>query len=781
MIRRLMLHRPRRSSAYLPLASLTLLAGLALRLIGTLRLPLFLDEAIHLSWAQRVRAGEFYIGFQNNKFLYPVFLSLFNPTGPEAPWLARALSALLGMLSAALVVALGRTLAGRQAGLLAGLIYALLPFAVFHERQALVDPFMVCFATAITLLCIWLARRPTIWQAILLALLLAGAYLTKIAALPYFALPLVGLALFARRDTIWKGLALSTLGIALAAILVALAYAGAARQGVLPSAIYRLDFDNTALSGAGSAGRFARLPRDLADYAQMMLRYGGAGLIALLVPIPVWLARRDTGRGWLYLMIPAFAFALVPLLAGRPAGFLAPRYLLATAAPLAALAGMSLAKLLDRVGLRWQLAGVLILLGVLGQSLWFDVSLIADPRLAPLTRIDRHQYVEGDASGYARQPVARDLLAAWQTHSGIPLRVLNAGGSQVWMKAYLGPRLLEIAMFRPDDGAQPTMLADWLAEGPVFVLEDTEAFIPPGTYGLQLTRLDDYRNGNRHLRLWQVSGVEGTLADAIYQRLAPAPAQMIADQTALAGWLSADATNRLVIVFPSSHAPALAARSPLDIQPLLLNRWPPDERSVGAALDPFAWGDDVAPVEIVLVDEACTDPDRIILLALQRRLYFVRQDWAGLYHRLAYVTGPPDPPFEPLEAVFEGGITLRGVALLDREASGGDALRLALRWQTPARIQESYNIFVHVVGPNENLIAQLDVIPGGGLLPMPSWEPGQPVTDRLAIWLPPDAPPGVYEIRVGIYHPGSGLRLPVIVAQSAGPGYIVVGHVEIRP
>ena len=72
--------------------------------------------------------------------------------------------------------------------------------------------------------------------------------------------------------------------------------------------------------------------------------------------------------------------------------------------------------------------------------------------------------------------------------------------------------------------------------------------------------------------------------------------------------------------------------------------------------------------EVILVDEANTDPARAISLALNHTFYRTGSEWYGLLHRLSYIGGPAAPALEPLDLQFEGGISLVRAAVLDRQA-----------------------------------------------------------------------------------------------------------------
>ncbi len=89
------------------------------------------------------------------------------------------------------------------------------------------------------------------------------------------------------------------------------------------------------------------------------------------------------------------------------------------------------------------------------------------------------------------------------------------------------------------------------------------------------------------------------------------------------------------------------------------------------------------------------------------------------------------------------------------EAQPGDIINLNLRWQSLAKAEESYTVFVHLIDLANQPIVALDYTPLGGAMPthlwIPKWLPGQQATDPYRMQIPPDLPPGTYLIEVGLY------------------------------
>ena len=91
----------------------------------------------------------------------------------------------------------------------------------------------------------------------------------------------------------------------------------------------------------------------------------------------------------------------------------------------------------------------------------------------------------------------------------------------------------------------------------------------------------------------------------------------------------------------------------------------------------------------------------------------------------------------------------------------GDTLPVTLFWQAQARMTDDYQVFVHLMGPDGQPVAQGDKSPLDGDWPTSAWEPGQTFRDVYRIPVPAGLAPGAYELRVGLYRLGDFARLPV--------------------
>ncbi len=776
----------RRTNAYLPIALFILLIGFALRAVDLTRLPLYFDEMQYISRAQLVLQGHPYVG-DIRKFAFYQFLSLYQPTGPESAWLTRAAAAVMGTLTTASCVALGRALSNRRVGLVAGLLYALLPFAVFHDRTTLVEPLQAALLTFSLALMVRLARRPRLWLALGIGLLLGWAYLSKISTLPYLALPPLAALLLGRGRK--KALPYSVVSVLAALGVILVVYRQIVRALAPRYTLFTL-LANPVVGIANGTGGAPTLARDLRDYAEIMWMYAGYVVIGLVVLSALWfVVERRKRAALLFLAIPALGFAVPVILSGgADAEVMVPRYFVPTVPPLVTLAALSLGLLVARLDTRRPGAGrwlaVPLLALALIPALNFDLRLIRDPASAPLYKSQRVNFVSGWGSGTGLPEIAAYLLR--ESDGGqVPIRVMGYGKSVLWMQAYIGPRLGTQEYISTQSNRQRQRIARWLGagDGVYFLVGDFDDLLnsPPHFTQLELMGVFDTAMFGP-MGLIKVVGATGPLADDVYNQRVAAPEQMTADYEHLAASLSASmgGGDHPILVFPPEHAALLGELTGRTVQPLRPGIWPAGVETMEKALEALQLGEAGGPVDAILVDEAAATPDQIVALALQRHLYSTGEEWFGLLHRISYVTGPADPPMEPLDAAYERVIHLRRGLVLDRAVRAGEPVRIALAWETEEPIADSFRVFAHVIDEGGALRAQHDMIPGGGLFPMTYWEPGVEVVDRFAVILPPDLPPGTYEVRVGIYHPGNGLRLPVTAGGETGPDYVVVGRFTVE-
>jgi hypothetical protein len=185
----------------------------------------------------------------------------------------------------------------------------------------------------------------------------------------------------------------------------------------------------------------------------------------------------------------------------------------------------------------------------------------------------------------------------------------------------------------------------------------------------------------------------------------------------------------------------------------------------------------------VFYGESARDPQRIVEGTLDARAFEAETRWYGDVRLVTYgiSSNLADAPTVPLDAQFGESVRLLGYSLDADHARPGGHLNVALFWETDAPLDESYSVFVHLVGAEDAPpLAQHDGVPGGGTNSTNTWPPGQTVGDHHGVLIPAEVPPGEYALYVGMYAPESGERLPVTLDGAAVGDRLSLSTISLR-
>jgi len=141
------------------------------------------------------------------------------------------------------------------------------------------------------------------------------------------------------------------------------------------------------------------------------------------------------------------------------------------------------------------------------------------------------------------------------------------------------------------------------------------------------------------------------------------------------------------------------------------------------------------------------------------------------------------PPIDTFRSLHEAGvqfgsdIQLLGYHLPVKSVNPGDNVAILLQWQANQPIPNNYTIFVHVLGPDGELVAQQDG-PPFWLAPQPTsqWPVNQPVIDNHRVHLPDHLSSGRYAVQTGLYHPETMERL----VQPNGANFFKLGEIWVK-
>lgn len=761
-----------------------LLLAFVLRYANMLVLPLFVDEATHIYYAQfQILEPNPFFGAENNKWLYLLALRLFRPLGPEAPWLARVISVLASLVTVSCAIAIGRLLDRPSTGLVAGLLYAVLPLAVWHERQGLADPLMAAMTALVTLLSLRLALRPRIWIASLLAVTLSGALIAKLNAVPFLVLPVVAAVLLLARSTHWRKALAYSAAASIAAVPVYLGYSQAATVfGHGSRDTHAASTDNLLVFDLGNLDARLTLTRNFTDYLDTMWVYVGPLLLLAVIGSLVWVLFDKRRWEILLLWIPALVFTVLPIVSVpvTGSGWTPPRYYLAQALPMALLAALTLTLLTGALPKRLRLIPmgftVLILIFAMADNLTY----ISNPLNADLTRVDQDNYW-AFSSGYGRIDAVQALLDEHEQEPNTRLNVIGRGYDMIWFRGYIGPDVGSFETLEQegdeDEAAQQGRVARWLAEGDrVFYVEEVDRSpINDNPHGAELTLIGNYQYREREYRLYEAMAATPSLAERIFLILGRDPEFMQDDLQTVGS--SFDTSE--VWVFPPTHAETLSEFTQANTAVIPLATWPFTQEDAQAAIAELLNANDSNLVDVVISNPAETDPDRYLQAALAEGLYPLGEtNFTGFLAHQRYVIADGETKAPSLDIVFEGVITLEAGGQVAVTEDGRIQL-YAFDWQTEQPVEDSFIVFLHIINEQGELVAQRDGIPQNGLQPLTVWPVDQTIRDQFALELPSDLAAGRYQVRLGLYEPTSGLRLRITSNNTDSLDTALIGEFDV--
>lgn len=113
-------------------------------------------------------------------------------------------------------------------------------------------------------------------------------------------------------------------------------------------------------------------------------------------------------------------------------------------------------------------------------------------------------------------------------------------------------------------------------------------------------------------------------------------------------------------------------------------------------------------------------------------------------------------------------------------AAEDGALNVTLYWRALAPFPQDYTVFVHLIDPAGQRIAQADAAPWWQVpIPTTTWRPGETLPDRHTLQLPADLPPGAYQLQVGMYDWQTLERLPLLENGQPVNNYVALGPVDL--
>jgi len=373
------------------------------RLINLIQLPMFVDEAMYLNWGRLI----WYDPLSN------LFISLTDGQQPLFIWLTslayglgqanylfwgRIISVLSGLASMFLLYRIGQKLWHQRIGLIAATFYLISPFALWYDRLAIKDSFLLFLA--ILLIFLSLGKLDKI-KVLFSGLVLGAALLTKSIAYFYIVNMIITFSLqFILGLNKLKNQKYSYI-LYLFAILVI---------GVGFSQIMRFSPDYALIAGKNQGflltieellqNPFIQIKNNLYQLIEWDYIYFGFGLLALAL---LGLAKYWDKNKQVLLMLASWSYLPV-IVELFMATIFFPRYTIMQIIFLFFAAALGIEYLYNKYKSK-RFFTILILIAVFWVNIRLSAQIIINPAIANLPTIERWQYLESWPSGYGMQSV----------------------------------------------------------------------------------------------------------------------------------------------------------------------------------------------------------------------------------------------------------------------------------------------------------------------------------------------------------------------------------------
>lgn len=420
-----------RHRAWLWAATILLVLFFLSRLYHLMILPLFLDEASHITRAQWVWQGKPFYLLETGKALAPYVAAIFWPF-TAAPFIGRFVVVLFGAIGLASAYAVGRELHSRNVGLLCMAFWLICPQLMFFERMALVDTTLGSMGVLTLWLAIRMMRSRRIVTAVMCGIGLALCILAKLTGLVFLPIPILAAFLITSR-TKWL-IRFRQMAIAYAVFGILMAWPLYYIHSVNADPTGQSSGLTTTDTNPDTLGR--RVEKNATSIWEAYQVYFSPAVFRVMVGVAIaalFFAPRRTLMLWL--LAGAFLGVIIAAAAAvwlRYASTAVPFILLGAALGFVLLTeeaqrGFRFPRLV--LGVPWLLAlGWAILIG-----LPFQLTAYRDPTQLTLPATDRVEYIEWIPSGYGVREAAQYL----QKNITAPITVVgtavNCNGARLYM------------------------------------------------------------------------------------------------------------------------------------------------------------------------------------------------------------------------------------------------------------------------------------------------------------------------------------------------------------
>jgi len=367
------------------------------RLVSLTQLPIFVDEAIYLRWAQIAKndANWRFISLTDGKQPLYVWLTMVMMKLIKDPMVAgRFVSVLAGLGSMITIWVVSHFLfKSYRLAFLAAFLYLIFPFALVYDRMALMETTVGFFSVLSLLFGILLVKTLRLDVTLLLGGVLGGGILTKTSGfLSIYFLPLT-LFLFDWKDKKRLFKLLKWAGLALLAVIISQAIYCILRLSPFFHIISQKDAFFVHPFKEWITHPFYFLKSNFQGLFDWLIGYLTWPLFLLAIGSLILVKQKIREKILLFLWFLAPFSGLVVF--GKT---LYPRFIFFMALPLLILVAWSLEKIFQKIKKAWLFALVCLLF--LAWPLSVDFQLLFYPSKASIPQPDKEQYITSWPAGY---------------------------------------------------------------------------------------------------------------------------------------------------------------------------------------------------------------------------------------------------------------------------------------------------------------------------------------------------------------------------------------------
>ncbi len=140
----------------------------------------------------------------------------------------------------------------------------------------------------------------------------------------------------------------------------------------------------------------------------------------------------------------------------------------------------------------------------------------------------------------------------------------------------------------------------------------------------------------------------------------------------------------------------------------------------------------------------------------------------------------------PIRVNFDNQLQLVGYGMSDLSPAAGENFTVTLYWRATQPIPVDYKVFVNIIDPPTlTKYASSDAMPANWQAPTSTWQVGQIIEDAHTMTVDPNAPPGIFEVQIGLYRQmddGGFQRLRIVTPDGGmADDFIYLNRVRIVP